>query len=667
METAPVRHAAWIARCLGRGELAPLGPEDVDALATELGEDRQPAGSLLFEMGALPRLVHIVRQGSIELSRDVHGRRVTLQVLHPGDVFGDIPLMARMALPFDAKALEDSVVLTIDSVTLWRILEERPQLSQRWMVSVALRMAEVQARLVDLLAGALTAQLASLLVREAERGRVHLSQQVLASLVGGRRTSVNRVLRVPHRAPADRRHAEDEERTMEPDEYDLVIVGAGSGNMLPDETMADWRIAVVENDRFGGTCLNRGCIPSKMFVHTADVARAVRDSERFGVHAHVDEIDWPAIRERVFGRIDPIHERAVHFRQSTGIDVLLGDARFLAPGVLSVDGREVRSDRFVLAAGSRPRIPDIPGIATVAVHTSDTIMRLERLPTSMLVIGGGSIAAEMSHVFGALGTQVTIVQRGRALLANHDPEISDRFTSAYRSRFDLLLDSHVERLEPSAAGAMATVRSGDGSTRTVSAEVVLVATGRVPNSDRLGVEAAGVAVDDHGHVLTDAACRTTVEGVYALGDLANHVQLKHMANAETRLVRHNLLHPDEPKTASFDVVPAAVFADPQVATVGLTEPQAQVRGLPYIAAVREYSSAAYGWALEDTTSVVKVLADPDSRRLLGAHIMGPEASLLIQPLIQAMCLGNTVDEVGRDVLYIHPALSEVVEQALLEL
>ena len=150
-------------------------------------------------------------------------------------------------------------------------------------------------------------------------------------------------------------------------------------------------------------------------------------------------------------------------------------------------------------------------------------------------------------------------------------------------------------------------------------------------------------------------------------DLANHFQLKHMANAETRLVRHNLLHPDKPKRASFTVVPSAVFASPQVASVGATEEQLEAQGRSYCAATRRYSDAAYGWALEDTTSFAKVLADTDTRLLLGAHIIGPQASTLIQPLIQAMCLGNTADQVASGVLYIHPALTEVIEQALLEL
>jgi len=197
--------------------------------------------------------------------------------------------------------------------------------------------------------------------------------------------------------------------------------------------------------------------------------------------------------------------------------------------------------------------------------------------------------------------------------------------------------------------------------------VLLVATGRTPNSDSLNVAAAGIEVDVHGHVRTDDTYATNVPGIWALGDLANHFQLKHLANAETRLVRYNLLHPWQPQRAAFTVVPSAVFADPQVASAGATEQDLQAQGRNYTAATRPYSDTAYGWALEDTGSFVKILADPATRLLLGAHLLGPQAATLIQPLVQAMYLGNTVDQVASGVLYIHPALTEVVEQALLDL
>src|SRR6202167_1992345 len=447
--------------------------------------------------------------------------------------------------------------------------------------------------------------------------------------------------------------------------YDLVIVGAGSGNMLPTEEFKGWRVAVVESHKFGGTCLNRGCIPSKMFVYTADVATTVQHAGRYGIHARFDGADWPAIRDRVFGRIDPLSAKAVAYRRAKGMDVFHGEARFTRPGVLRVGDDELRADRIVLAAGSRPSVPDIPGLSTYL--TSHTVMRLNALPASMLVLGGGYIGAEMSHVFGSLGTKITIVSRGPALLTAHDHDVSARFTDIYANRFDVLLNAKVNRIAPTAGtGVRAEVTTSTGS-RTIDADALLVATGRIPNSDRLNVADAGVTVDEHGHVETDDTYATKVPGIWALGDIANHFQLKHMANAEARLVRHNLLHPDQPLRKPFLVVPSAVFADPQVASVGATEQALKARNQAYSAATRAYGDAAYGWAMEDTTSFVKVIADPETRLLLGAHIVGPQASTLIQPLIQAMCLGNTVDQLARGVLYIHPALTEVIEQALLKL
>lgn len=453
--------------------------------------------------------------------------------------------------------------------------------------------------------------------------------------------------------------------------YDLLVLGAGSGNMLFGPQTEHLRSAVVEPGRFGGTCLNRGCIPSKMFVVAADAALAVHDARRLGVHATLDRVDWPAIRDRVFGRIDPIHDSAVAYRRSNGIDVYTDPARFVAPKTLDVGGEKVTAEQIVVAVGSRPVVPDIPGLADVPFHTSDTIMRVDEVPDSLLVIGGGFIAAELGHVFGAFGARVTMVQRGPRLLMAEDREISQRFTDLTGERHRLLLDSEVTRIRPRPAGGVsATVHRRAGGTtveETVDADMVLVAAGRHPNTDLLDAAAGGLALDEHGHVATDDAYRTGVPGVWSFGDAANHFQLKHMANAEMRVLRHNLLHPNDLRTLEHTVAPHAVFSHPQVASVGLTQEQADARGVSYVTSVRAYADTAYGWALEDTTSFVKLLADPHSRSLLGAHIIGPQAATLLQPLLQGMMLGQTVDQMAHDVLYVHPALTEVVEQALLDL
>jgi mycothione reductase len=448
--------------------------------------------------------------------------------------------------------------------------------------------------------------------------------------------------------------------------YDLVVVGAGTGNMLLGDELARLRTAVVEPGRFGGTCLNRGCIPSKMFVLAADAARGARASARLGVHASVDHVDWTAIRDRIFHRIDPLHDSALTYRRNNGIDVYTEEGRFVAPKVLEVGSERITADTFVISVGSRPVVPDIPGLDSVAYHTSDTIMRIDEVPASLAVIGGGFIAAEFSHVFGAFGSDVTIVQRGPRLLTGEDEQISARFTELASRRHRVLLDAAVTSVEPSPEGVTLTVSCPDGE-HVVRAAALLVSVGRRPNTDRLDAAAGGLELDEHGHITTDSAYRTSVPGVWALGDVANHFQLKHMANAESRVVRHNVLHPQDLHTLPYKITPHAVFTDPQIASAGLTEQEARRRGIEYLVSVRDYAATAYGWALEDTTSFVKVLANPHDRMILGAHIIGTQAATLIQPLIQAMMLNLTVDRIARDVLYIHPALTEVVEQALLAL
>ncbi|WP_406446189.1 mycothione reductase [Streptomyces sp. NBC_00631] len=450
--------------------------------------------------------------------------------------------------------------------------------------------------------------------------------------------------------------------------YDLVVLGAGSGNMLLGPETSHLRTAIVEPDRFGGTCLNRGCIPSKMFVVAADAATAARSAKRLGVHATVDHVDWKAIRDRVFGRIDPLHDSAVAYR-SLATDVYTEPARFVSPTVVEVGSQRISSEAFVVAVGARPVVPAIPGLEDVPFHTSDTIMRIDEVPESLVIVGGGFIAAELGYVFGALGSSVTIVQRGPRLLPQEDEQVSARFTELAAERHRLLLNTEVMSVEARGQGVAVHVAGAAGRVprETVEAAALLIAVGRRPNTDRLDAAAAGLELDEHGHIVTDDAYRTSVPGIWSLGDATNHFQLKHMANAEVRVVRHNLLHTDDIRTLAPRLVPHAVFSNPQVASVGLTERQARERGIDCLISVRDYADTAYGWALEDTTGFVKVLADPRDRTLIGAHIIGPQAATLIQPLIQAMTLGLTVDQIAREVLYIHPALTEVVEQALLAL
>lgn len=270
-------------------------------------------------------------------------------------------------------------------------------------------------------------------------------------------------------------------------------------------------------------------------------------------------------------------------------------------------------------------------------------------------------------MFASFGAAVSVVQRGPRLLMGEDEDISRAFTGLAGKRFDLFLDAEVASVEPTVGGGVAVRVHGPSGHVVVHADVLLLATGRRPNTDLIDAAAGGLHLDGHGHLVTDDAYRTNVPGVWGLGDAVNHFQLKHMANAEMRVVAHNLTHPDDLRRLPTRLAPHAVFADPQVAAVGFTEAQAAAAGIEYTVATRRYADTAYGWALEDESSFIKLIADPASRRLLGAHILGPHAAILLQPLLQAMMLGQSVDQIAHDVLYVHPALTEVVEQALLAL
>ncbi len=445
--------------------------------------------------------------------------------------------------------------------------------------------------------------------------------------------------------------------------FDLVVVGTGSGNSVLTSDFDQWRVALIERDVFGGTCLNRGCIPSKMFVYAADMAHQAGRTGHLGVDTSLDGVRWPNIVDRVFGRIDPIARGGEDYRHSLdNVTVFNGDARFVGHKAIEVNGQQITGDHIVLAAGARSFVPPITGLDKVPYHTSDTIMRLEVLPERLVILGGGYIAAELGHVFEAMGVSVSIVNRSEQLLRAEDEDVSAAFTEIMGQRMDCALGSPITEVALDGSGIAVHTEA-----RTVSGDVLLVATGRVPNGEQLAVTRSGVELDPGGYVVTDEHLRTGVEGVWALGDICHAAQLKHTANEDTRVVAHNIANPDDLRRPDHSGIPHAVFAHPQVAAVGATEQALRAEGRPYLRAVRPYSDTAYGWAMEDTTSFAKVLADPETRRLLGAHIIGPQAPTLIQQLIQGMQFGLTVDEMARGQLYIHPALTEVVEQALLEL
>jgi mycothione reductase len=473
--------------------------------------------------------------------------------------------------------------------------------------------------------------------------------------------------------------------------FSLAIIGTGSGNVVVPKDPARGPVALIEAGAFGGTCINRGCIPSKILVYSAEVAAQVRHAPEYGIGATVTAVDWPAIRDRTFAQVDKVSAAGRKGRAESDLVTLFeGRARFAGPHELVIDDEtRITADQIVVAAGGRPTVPPVIANAGVPFWTSDTIMRIGELPASMVIVGGGYVAVEFAHIFSALGVEVHLINRAETLLEALDSDISERFTALARRRWDVRLSATIASVRPQDRGESpqdrgespqdrgespqdrgdrrqsgVAVRLEDGS--TVTADLLLVAAGRQPNTDDLGLDLAGVTLKDDGHIQVDEYGRTTAEGIWSLGDVSSPFELKHVANAEARSLVHNLAHPGKLRPFPHDWVPAAVFTDPQVASIG-----ARLQDLkgkrPYVQAVQEYRDTAYGWALQDTEGICKLYADPATGKLLGGHILGYQASLLIQPLVQAMASGQDVASMARGQYWIHPALSEVVENALLKL
>ena len=459
---------------------------------------------------------------------------------------------------------------------------------------------------------------------------------------------------------------EDEARV-----FDVIIVGGGSGNSILDERFDGLSVALIDDgEHFGGTCLNAGCIPTKMFVHVADVAADAREATPLGVDLSIDRVDWPRIRDRVFGRTDFVSESGLRYRSVKSPNVTVYRETFGFVGsheLVSASGVRIRGARIVAAAGSRPRPLPAHYEPGVGVHDSDSIMRIAELPDSLLIVGGGSVASEFAHVFSALGVAVTQVVRGARLLTALDGDVSERFTELAATRWSVVRGATVSSVDREDAGLRVELDTG----ALLHADAVLSAVGRIPNTDTLNAAGVGFDLHEDGRLRVDEHQRVLsgglpVDGVFALGDVSSRWQLKHVANHQARVVQHNLAHPEALVGGNPGPVPHAIFSYPQIAFFGSTEADAVLAGEDVVVVTQEYAGTAWGWALEDITSFCKLVVDARTGRLLGAHILGPDASILLQPLLTAASQGVSIRGLARAQYWPHPAATEIVENALLK-
>ncbi|MEX2053773.1 MAG: dihydrolipoyl dehydrogenase, partial [Patescibacteria group bacterium] len=430
------------------------------------------------------------------------------------------------------------------------------------------------------------------------------------------------------------------------------------------------KVAVIEPGPLGGTCLNRGCIPSKLWIETGEIAEAIRRSAEFGITAELKGVDFPAIVERTMGFID---EEAAGIEEAINANpqytLYKKFAHFTGPKKLMVGNEEIEGEKIVISAGTRPAIPPIPGLDKTAYYTSDTIFRVKKLPHHVTFIGGGYISCEMAHFFGSLGSEVTVIDRGPLLVSNEDEEVASKFTEVFGKRYRLILDAAVDGVSGDPPGTedpnIAIKVTAGGKVEEVHADLLFVAAGRVPNTDNLGCKEAGYELTERGNLVVNEYLETSVPGVWALGDIVGKAPFKHGANYEAKIISQNIFAEEGKKIAAdYSVMPHAIYSSPQVAGVGLREQDLKEKKMDYAVGNYPYIKTGMGKALEDRDGFVKILAERPTRRIVGASILGTDSSILIHELVVAMqAAGGSVDAI-KNSIHIHPALSEVVQRAV---
>jgi mycothione reductase len=444
--------------------------------------------------------------------------------------------------------------------------------------------------------------------------------------------------------------------------YDTIVIGSGGGTKLV-RPVADLgkKVALAEMESPGGTCLNRGCIPSKMLIYPADILHLTKDLSRLQLKLNGEwEVDFPSLVARITktvneesSSIPPVYEK------HPNIDFYPARAKFIDNKELEVAGNKITADKIFLAVGGRPKIPAIKGLAGTPFWTSREALQNQKLPKSLIVYGGGYIALELGLAYAAFGTKVTFIVRSQ-VLREEDHEVRDKFQEAIAKYVNIHSGCTIHKVEYT--NGEFKIELSDESRTELQAESLLIATGIVPNTDDLGLENTNISLDSNGYITTNDFLETTEKGIYALGDVAGRYFFRHSVNFEGEYLFENLYKKESPKPIHYPPMPHAVFTYPEVASVGLTEEACRMAGFEYVKAVHNYSGSAMGMARLPEVGFVKLLADKNTKKILGAHILGEEASNMIHMLILGMTVGAKIEDY-LNMIYIHPALPEIVRNA----
>jgi pyruvate/2-oxoglutarate dehydrogenase complex dihydrolipoamide dehydrogenase (E3) component len=451
---------------------------------------------------------------------------------------------------------------------------------------------------------------------------------------------------------------------MANEQYDAIIIGTSQGGrFLPIElATAGQRVALIERDQVGGACVNTGCTPTKTMVASARLAHQARRGAEYGVRVGPVSVDLAAVRERKRDMVAGARENYASRLTQDGLDLIEGEAHFIGPKTIEISltgggTRQLSAPVIVIDTGTRPKPPAVAGADKVRVLDSTSIMELEELPEHLLILGGGYIGLEFGQMFRRFGSEVTIVQRGERLLKNEDEDVSDEVAAILRDDgITVLTSSTPVRIERGDGGRVRlTVHTADGERQLVGSHL-LSATGRIPNTEALNTQAAGVRLDDHGYIEVDEYLETSTPGVYAMGDVTGPPAFTHSSYDDYRILHANLIKEEKASTRDR-IVPYAVFIDPQLGRVGMTEREARAQGHAIRVAKLPMSAVVRAIETGETRGFMKAIVDADSGQILGGAVLGSEGGE-ITTMIQIAMLGKLTYTAMADAIFTHPLLAE---------
>lgn len=461
---------------------------------------------------------------------------------------------------------------------------------------------------------------------------------------------------------------------MAEETYDAIILGTGqSGDPLARAmAKAGRRVAIVERDAVGGTCINRGCTPTKTMIASARVAYLARRAADFGVETGPVTVDLTKVRQRKRDLVTSFRQGdEKKLAETDGIDLIYGEGRFAGPKIVEVApngggaARTLTAPQIIINTGARPAVPKIDGLDGVPFLDSTSVMELDAVPDHLVILGGSYIALEFGQMFRRFGSRVTVVERSGHLLGHEDPDVAEEMAKILgEDGLELILSAEAQSVAKTPEGISLTVQTADGE-RTVSGSHLLVAVGRTPNTDALNLQSANVETDDSGHIRANARLETTAPGIWALGDVKGGPQFTHISYDDFRILEANLLHGGHRTTADRPT-PYTVFTDPQLGRVGLTETEARKSGKNIQVAKLPMTEVARALETDETRGFMKAVVDADTQQILGVAILGVEGGEVMAVLEVAM-MGRLPYTALRDATLAHPTLAESLNNLFLPL